>query len=144
MGGANGTAGFSIFEYMYRDAGDFKTRGRLLLQGEDADAEATIRDCLEWGNQFAAEQVGVSSLCREHWEAAGEGLSELDHAYHAFAGISAPTADDAALPSVVRSKRSSSACRRLGVSGTCGVVEVRSVVRAASASRHAVPHEPGP
>ena len=98
MGGANRTASFSIFEYMYCDAGNFKTHGRLLLQGADADAEATIRGCLEWGNQFVAEQVGVPSLCREHWEAVGEGPSELDHVYHEFAGLSAPTADHAALP----------------------------------------------
>ena len=87
-----------VIEYLYRDAGNFRTHGRLLLQGADADAEATIRGCLEWGNQFVAEQVGIPSLCRAHWEAVGEGPSELDHAYHEFAGLSAATSDDSALP----------------------------------------------
>ncbi|MBB1471652.1 hypothetical protein H5368_01255 [Luteimonas sp. MC1782] len=88
----------SIFGYMYRDGGNFKTVGRLRLSGYDAGAEATMRSCLEWGNQFVAEQVGIPSLCREHWEAVGEGPSELDHAYHEFAGLSAVTDDDSALP----------------------------------------------
>ncbi|MBJ7573814.1 hypothetical protein [Luteimonas sp. MC1828] len=88
----------SIFEYMYRDGGNFKTLGRLRLSGADAGAEATMRSCLEWSNQFVAEQVGIPSLCREHWESVGEGPSELDHAYHEFAGLSAATSDDSALP----------------------------------------------
>src|SRR3546814_2772909 len=34
---------FTVFEYMYRDAGNFKTEGRLLLSGMDPEAEAVIR-----------------------------------------------------------------------------------------------------
>lgn len=73
-----------IFEYMYRDAGNFKTDGRLLLIGQVGETEAVLLRCLDWGNQFVAEQVGVPSLCREHWEAVGEGPSDLDHAFHEF------------------------------------------------------------
>src|SRR3546814_10327911 len=57
---------FTVFEYMYRDAGNFKTEGRLLLSGMDPEAEAVIRGCLEWGDQFVAEQVGVPALCEDH------------------------------------------------------------------------------
>lgn len=73
---------FTVFEYVYRDAGNFKTAGRLLLSGQDEEAEQAIRACLEWGNQFVAEQIGVPALCEEHWDSVGEEPSDLDHAYH--------------------------------------------------------------
>ena len=41
---------FTVFEYKYRDAGNFKTTGRLLLSGQDAAADAAIRACLEWSD----------------------------------------------------------------------------------------------
>lgn len=75
---------FTVFEYVYRDAGNFKTAGRLLLSGQDGEAEQAIRACLEWGDQFVAEQIGVPALCEEHWDSVGEGPSDLDHAYHEF------------------------------------------------------------
>lgn len=86
---ANGTAAFTVFEYLYRDAGNFKTHGRLLLAGASDEAEAAIRGCLEWGDQFVAEQVWVPSLCDAHWRAVGEGPSDLDHAFHEFVGLRA-------------------------------------------------------
>lgn len=88
----------SIFEYMYRDGGNFKTYGCLRLTGHDRDAEAKIRSCLEWSDQFVAEQIGIPWLCREHWEAVGEEPSDLDHAYHEFVGLRAAVEEDSALP----------------------------------------------
>ncbi|QCO67541.1 hypothetical protein E5843_06725 [Luteimonas yindakuii] len=87
----------SIFEYFYRDAGNFTTTGRLRLSGIDDAADAEIRRCLDWGHQFVAEQVGVPSLCREHWESVGDGPSDLDHAYHEFGGLRPATPEDATL-----------------------------------------------
>jgi len=78
---------FTVFEYMYRDGGNFKTSGRVLLSGQDPQAEEVIRRCLDWGDQFVAEQIGVPALCAKHWEAVGEGPSELDHAFHEFLGL---------------------------------------------------------
>lgn len=72
----------SVLEYLYRDAGNFKTHGALVLRGYQAGAEAMVISCLEWGRQFVAEQVGIPSLCAAHWAAMGEGPSDLDHAYH--------------------------------------------------------------
>lgn len=77
----------SVFEYLYRDGGNFKTHGRVLLAGHVANAEQTIRSCLDWGNQFVAEQVGIPWLCQEHWEAVDDGPSDLDHAYHEFVSL---------------------------------------------------------
>ncbi len=87
-----------IFEYLYRDAGNFKTDGRLLLSGDVGEAEAVVLRCLDWGKQFVAEQVGVPSLCREHWEAVEDGPSDLDHAFHEFVRLRSATPDELALP----------------------------------------------
>lgn len=89
---------FSIFEYLYRDAGNFKTHGALLLTGYDRGADAQLRAYLEWDNQLVAEQVGVPVLCSEHWESVGEGPSDLDHAYHEFIGLRVATPADFSLP----------------------------------------------
>lgn len=88
----------SIFEYMYRDGGNFKTTGRVRLSGYDAEADTAICSCLEWGNQFVAEQVGIPSLCREHWEVVDDGPSDLDHAFHEFSCLRVAKAGEADLP----------------------------------------------
>ncbi len=89
---------YSVFEYMYRDAGNFKTFGCLLLSGQDAIADAAIRQCLEWGDQFVAEQIGVSALCEAHWSAVGEGPSDLDHAFHEFVALRTANTEDLGIP----------------------------------------------
>ncbi|MGY1530212.1 hypothetical protein [Luteimonas sp. A649] len=86
-----------IFEYLYRDAGNFKTNGRLLLTGTTDGAEETIRACLDWGDQFVAEQVRIPALCDEHWTSVGEGPSDLDHAFHEFVGLRPMTEGDSGL-----------------------------------------------
>ena len=89
---------FTVFEYMYRDAGNFKTVGSVVLSGQDACAESAIRASLEWSDQFVAEQVGVPALCEEHWDAVGEDPSDLDHAFHEFLGLRQPNKSDLAQP----------------------------------------------
>lgn len=88
---------FTVFEYMYRDAGNFKTAGRLLLAGRDPSAEGVIRSCLEHANQFVAEQIGIPALCEAHWESVGEDPSDLDHAYHEFVGLRSAMKEDSTL-----------------------------------------------
>lgn len=95
---ARGVKGWSVFEYMYRDAGNWKTSGYLLLKGQDPRAEGVIRRALDWGDQFVAEQVQVPSLCPAHFACVGEGPSDLDHAYHEFIGIRAATHVELAQP----------------------------------------------
>ncbi|KGM57828.1 hypothetical protein N799_01315 [Lysobacter arseniciresistens ZS79] len=89
---------FSVFEYQYRDAGNWKTAGTLLLTGASDDADTTIRNSLEWADQFVAEQVGVPSLCPKHFESTGDGPSDLDHAYHEFVRLRTATPADLSLP----------------------------------------------
>ena len=69
-----------------------------MLSGQNDEAEATIRKCLEWGEQFVAEQVGVPTLCNEHWQSMGEGPSDLDHAFHEFVCVRSPKSDESELP----------------------------------------------
>lgn len=86
---------FTMFEYVYRDAGNFKTHGQVLLTGASEQAEAVIRGCLEWGNQFVAEQVRIPALYEQHWEAVGDGPSDLDHAFHEFVGLRPASKEEA-------------------------------------------------
>ncbi len=78
------TAKYWVFEYMYRDAGNWKTSGTLLLSGKEEETVKVVRDWLADGDLFVAEQVGIPSLCAEHFTACADGPSELDHAYHEF------------------------------------------------------------
>ena len=98
MKGVTTLGSSSIFEYLYRDGGNFKTHGQLRLDGWDENAEGKIRLCLEWGDQFVAEQVGVPPLCRKHWESVGEGPSDLDHAFHELVCVRQATEGDRNLP----------------------------------------------
>lgn len=90
------TMGYCIFEYRYRDAGNWKTHGRLLLAGDAAGAREALHSCLESGELFVVEQVGVPSLCEQHWADCGDGPSDLDHAYHEFVDLRSATVEEAA------------------------------------------------
>lgn len=85
---------FCIFEYMYRDAGNWKTFGLLLLKGNCEGMQVVLEACLEWANQFVAEQVDVPSLYEKHFVDCGEGPSELDHAFHEFIRLRPATEEE--------------------------------------------------
>jgi len=73
-----------VFSYQYRDAANWKTFGELLLTGEASEAEiATMRSHFEGGDLFVAEQIGIPSLCEQHF-IDYDGPSDLDHAFHEF------------------------------------------------------------
>lgn len=80
-------SGYCVFEYMYRDAGNWKTHGALLLTGSVDGGKDLLRDYFESDDLFVAEQVGIPSLCAEHFIACGEGPTNLDHAYHEFVDL---------------------------------------------------------
>lgn len=85
---------FSIFEYLYRDAGNYKAWGSVLLLGtalpDDAD---TLRTCLEFGEFFVAEQVGIPVVYQELWALSG-GPNNDDHAYHQFSDLRLATTEE--------------------------------------------------
>ena len=78
---------FSVFRYLYRDAGNYKIWGSLLLEGA-SDADTVIKLCAKFdcGEFFNTEQLGIPSLREKLW-ASTCGPTEDDHAWHEFAGI---------------------------------------------------------
>ena len=87
-----------VFEYLYRDAGNFKAWGELLLEGE-LNEEEIARICARFdsGDLFIAEQIGVPALYEELWrQCQCEPSDELDHVWHEFSEIRAATGEDLA------------------------------------------------
>jgi len=87
-------SGYCVFEYMYRDAGNWKTHGALLFSGNADGLAESLRQHLECQELFVAEQIGIPSLCAEHFADCGDGPSDLDHAYHEFADLRVATDSD--------------------------------------------------
>ena len=80
MGGTR----FCVFEYLYRDADNFKAWGSLLLKGVLTDAQvAGMKSKFESEQFFIAEQIGVPPLYQELWEYS-DGPTESDHVWHEF------------------------------------------------------------
>lgn len=78
---------WTAFEYMYRDAGNFKAFGTVALAGDlDAGDQALIRGRLSSGEFFIAEQVGVPPLYRELYKWSGGPTSD-DHCWHELVGF---------------------------------------------------------
>lgn len=85
---------YCVFEYLYRDASNYKAWGEILLSGSPTDSEiAALRVCLESGEYFVAEQLGIPAVYEELWKFSG-GPTENDHALHEFIGVEAATEDE--------------------------------------------------
>ncbi|MFL6751994.1 MAG: hypothetical protein ACJ8FL_02035 [Sphingomicrobium sp.] len=78
---------WTAFDYMYRDAGNFKVFGTIILEGRlgAADQEA-IRSCLSSREFFIAEQVGAPPLYQNLYRWSG-GPTNLDHCWHELVGF---------------------------------------------------------
>lgn len=75
---------FSIFDYFYRDASNYKSWGSLLLEGRATESQLEqLRTQLNCGEFFIAEQVGIPSLYAELWQFS-DGPTEDDHVWHTF------------------------------------------------------------
>ena len=89
---------FSVFEYLYRDASNFKAWGALLLAGKASTSDrANIRAALESGEFFIAEQLGIPSLYDGLWKLSA-GPSKDDHVWHSFHALRDPTEQEQLLP----------------------------------------------
>jgi len=78
---------WTIFEYLYRDAGNFKAFGSIALEGRVTDAEReTIRAELNSGEFFIAEQIGVPPLYQQLYQWS-DGPTASDHCWHEFVGF---------------------------------------------------------
>lgn len=89
---------FSVFEYCYRDASNYKSWGFLLLKG--AASHADIEDLkrhFESGDYFIAEQLGIPALYAELWAFSG-GPTIEDHVWHTFSALRPAGAEDMQAP----------------------------------------------
>jgi len=82
----NPTRMWTLFEYQYRDAGNFKVRGEIALEGV-ADPEnwkhalKSLEDDL-----FIAEQLDIPPLYAKLYQWSG-GPSAADHCWHEFVAL---------------------------------------------------------
>lgn len=85
---------FSVFNYCYRDASNYKAWGSLLLQGlaSNADIEA-VSNHFDSGEFFIAEQLEIPPLYAELWGLSG-GPSVDDHVWHTFYELRPATAEE--------------------------------------------------
>ena len=82
---------FTVFEYCYRDASNYRAHDWLLLEGTASpEAEAVIRDALIEETWFVAEDVGLPTLFHRLEQYSG-GPTVDDHAWHEFIGLRAAT-----------------------------------------------------
>ena len=78
---------FSVFEYLYRDASNYKAYGKLLLLGGVTKADIIeVRSYLDSGEFFVPELVGVLPLQGELYQYS-DGPTEDDHDFHEFVDL---------------------------------------------------------
>jgi len=86
--------GWCVFEYLYRDASNYKAWGKILLSGVPSQNDiATLRACLESDEYFVAEQVGLPAVYKELWDLSGGPTSD-DHALHEFVALRDASEDE--------------------------------------------------
>lgn len=78
---------FSVFEYLYRDASNYKAYGSVILRGSvSTDEKKRLLGYLNDGQWFIAEQVGLPPLFEELWKYS-DGPNEDDFPFHEFADL---------------------------------------------------------
>lgn len=83
-----------VFEYLYRDASNYKVWGKILLSGLPSQNDiAALRASLESDEYFVAEQVGIPALYQELWELS-DGPNDDDHALHEFVELRVASEDE--------------------------------------------------
>jgi hypothetical protein len=88
------SSAFCVFEYLYRDGSNYKAWGSLLLSGEPSQEDvAALKECLESGEYFVAEQVGIPPVYKELWDLSG-GPTRDDHALHEFVALRVATDEE--------------------------------------------------
>ena len=89
---------FSVFEYLYRDASNFKVWGSVLLQGKVTPADLQhLRQSFDAGEFFIAEQLGLPPLYTELW-VLSDGPTSADHVWHTFHLLRLANTDEVSAP----------------------------------------------
>jgi hypothetical protein len=77
----------TAFDYMYRDAGNFKAHGSILISGRLSGGEKSrILDAMEANEFFIAEQLAIPPLYDALFQYS-DGRISSDHAWHSFCGF---------------------------------------------------------
>lgn len=85
---------FTVFEYLYRDAANYKAWGSLLLEGSiSPEAKNGLMQCLVSEEFFVAEQVSIPALYEGLYAYSGEPTVD-DHAFHEFSEIRPATPEE--------------------------------------------------
>lgn len=75
---------WTLFKYLYRDASNYKAFGAVAVAGQfSEDERANIRQQLESGQFFIAEQIGVPPLYDQLYRWSDGPISD-DHCWHEF------------------------------------------------------------
>lgn len=89
---------FSVFEYLYRDASNYKVWGTLILRGSSTSSDLEVlKSNFDSGEFFIAEQLGIPPLYAELWEFSN-GPSIDDHVWHSFHTLRLATEEDITEP----------------------------------------------
>jgi len=88
---------FTVVEYLYRDAGNYKTRGTILVAGSFSNDEINlVQNCLYDREFFIPEEVCLPPLQHQLWDIYGE--NDDDHEWHSVEKIRPATQRDMTLP----------------------------------------------
>lgn len=79
---------WTLFEYLYRDAGNFKAFGCVALEGAlMLDEQEVLRSHFPGDGLFIAEQLGVPRLYDQLYQWS-DGPTSSDHCWHEFSAVS--------------------------------------------------------
>lgn len=85
---------YTVMEYLYRDASNYKVWGSILLEGAFTHQdEAALRSELDSGEYFIPSKVGIEDLQSQIWSA-GFPPNADDHEFHEFVELRPATDDD--------------------------------------------------
>src|SRR5688500_2582210 len=66
-----------VFDYVYRDAGNWKTHGSVLLSGEARGVRDAIQACCEWGDLLSRSRSAFRRCVRSTGRTAVTGRPNL-------------------------------------------------------------------
>ena len=77
--------GYSVVEYLYRDASNYKEYGEILIEGvfSDTDVQRIRKYMYDKGQFFIPEEIGIQPLQPKLW-AKYNGPAEDDHQWHSI------------------------------------------------------------
>ena len=85
---------YVVFNYLYRDASNYKSWGAVLLEDDmSAHRSEELGRSLS-GTNFVARQLGVRDLRADLWKWSGGLPNDDDHGWHEVSDISAATEQD--------------------------------------------------